>query len=115
MTADKTRTGLTIPDALASLSADPELVRIVEAMAHGFQLVDHADNRDFDGHEYWIEKCEGFPLKISIDRLISFGIIEPHSGYASGWRLADKWYRAYMRSTDELGDGRLHVPEVVLP
>ena len=112
---DITPAAQTVPDASASLIADPELVRIVEALAQGFQLVDHGDNRDFDGHEYWIEKCDGFPLKISIDRLILLGVIKPHPTHASGWALGDSWYRAYMRSTDELGDGRLYVPEEVLP
>lgn len=91
--------------------ADPELARIVEALSTGFRLVDRGDNRDFDGPEYWIEKSEGFPLKISIDRLIQLGVIVRHPTHAHGWALGDKWRRAYMRSTDELGDGRLYVPE----
>lgn len=91
--------------------ADPELRRVVEALATGFKLVDHSDCRDFDGPEYWIEKCEGFRLTVSIDRLIQLGVVVHHPTHAHGWVLGDKWHRAYMRSTDELGDGRLYVPE----
>lgn len=91
--------------------ADDELHRVVAALAQGFKLTDHGDHRDFDGPEYWIEKREGFRLTVSIDRLIALGVIERHPTHASGWVLGDKWHRAYMRSTDELGDGRLYVPE----
>jgi hypothetical protein len=92
-------------------TADPEFSRVVEALATGFKLVDHGDHRDFDGADYWVEKREGFQLKISIDRLISLGVIESHPTHASGWVLGEKWRCAYMQSQAALGDGRLYVPE----
>ena len=89
--------------------ADPEVKRVVEALATGFSIRIE-DLGGWDGHEVWVEKREGFKLMIPLDRLADMGVIERHPTHAHGYRLTDKWHRAYLRSTDELGDGKLYVP-----
>lgn len=90
--------------------ADPEVKRVVEALATGFSIRVE-DLGGYDGYDVWVEKREGFRLTVPLERLTALGVIERHPTHAHGYRLTDKWHRAYMRSTDELGDGRLYVPE----
>jgi hypothetical protein len=94
--------------AADEIDADPEVKRVVEALATGF-TIRVEDLGGYDGHDYWVDKSERFRLIPPLDVLIRDGWIE--GGGGSTWKLTDKGRKAYLRSTDELGDGKLYVPE----
>lgn len=87
---------------------DEGVKRAIEAFAQGFQYRVH-DLGGYDGYEPWIEKIEGFKVSYAlIERLKREGWIESYG--ARGFKLTDAGHRAYMRSTDEMGDGKLTPP-----
>lgn len=88
--------------------ADREVNRVVTALATG-HLLRVTNLGGHDGREYRIEKREGFDLMVPLAQLIREGWIEEMGN--STWRLTDKGRLAYLRSADELGDGKLYVPE----
>ena len=98
----------TLP-TFAECAIEIDLRRVVEALATGFKIRVE-DLGEYDGHDVWIEKCERFRCPVALARLLQLGVIECHPTHAHGWRLTDAWHRAYMRSTDELGDGKLYAP-----
>lgn len=83
--------------------------QVVELLATGWSLRRH-DLGGYDGTEYRVEKNAGEVLPEEIRRLQRASFLE---SYPSGcdYRLSDKGHRAYLKSTDEMGDGRLEIPQ----
>ena len=95
---------------MADIATDDDagVKRAVEAFAQGFQYRVH-DLGGYDGYEPWIEKIEGFRVEYRLmERLAREGWIEPYG--ARGYQLTDAGRAAYIRSTDELQDGKLIPP-----
>lgn len=80
---------------------------VVEALATGYAA------RYEDGHTLYVTKTAGKVRPDTLDRLIREGWLE---GFANGggFRLSDAGLRSYLKSSDEMGDGKL-VPPVLLP
>jgi hypothetical protein len=79
---------------------------VVEALATGYAA------RYEDGHDLYVTKTAGKVRSDTLDRLMREGWLE---GFANGggFRLSDAGRKSYLRSTDEMGDGKL-VPPVLL-
>lgn len=87
--------------------ATAEVRTLIERLATGF-VIRTEDLGGYDGYDYWVEKSERYKLFGSdISRLIQDGWLESFNG---GYRLSDDGRKAYLRSTDELGDGKLYSP-----
>ena len=82
--------------------------QVVELLATGWSLR-RVDPGGYDGVEYLIERCEGVVLPEEIRRLMRAGFLEPYPN-GGGCRLSDKGLTAYLKSTDEMGDGKLEIP-----
>lgn len=86
---------------------DKELLAIIEKLATGG--ADYIASRDlggWDGHEHYLKKDEPEHMVTGwhIERLIQHGFIQ---GGPGGWRLSDAGRVAFIKSTDEMGDGKL--------
>src|SRR5271170_1323136 len=74
----------------------------------GFRIVID-DLGEYDGYEIWIRRTEG--MKISqreLDMFVKDGWLETYG--AHGYQISDEGRKAWLRSTDELGDGKLVPP-----
>lgn len=81
------------------------LPEIVQHLATGKII-----RREQEGHDpadYWLEIGRFKIPDNLIERMIREGWLQSFNG---GYRLTDAGHAAYMRSTDELGDGRLVSP-----
>ena len=88
---------------MTSLTAE----KVVELLATGWSLHRH-DLGGHDGVEYRVEKCAGEVLPREIRRLYSAGFLESYPS-GCGYRLSDKGHKAYMKSSDEMGNGKLEI------
>lgn len=87
--------------------ASAEVKQVVERLATGF-IIRAEDLGGYDGHDYWLEKSERHRMFADqISRMIQDGWLDSFNG---GYRLTDEGRKAYLRSTDELGDGKLYLP-----
>lgn len=89
------------------MSDEEQLRKVVEALATGFliRVIHHGGH---DGYSYEVQKCERFEIRgFLIEQMIKQGWLD---GFNGGFRLSDEGHKAYMRSTDELGDGKLIAP-----
>lgn len=84
-----------------------ETKSIIEKLAQYGWTIRSEDLGDHDGCEYWLQRCERYDISADIERLRREGWLEPFNG---GFRLSDEGRKAYLRSTDELGDGALIAP-----
>lgn len=84
-----------------------EIKNIIEKLAQQGWIIRTNDLGEYDGHEYMLEYSERHNVGHKLSRLIREGWIE---GFNGGFRLTDAGRMAYMRSTDELGDGVLRPP-----
>lgn len=82
------------------------LEEVVQHLASGWSLRDHGSH-GYDGPDYWMSRTAGRVRGDTIERLIREGWVQSYNG---GFSLTDEGHRAYMRSTDELGDGKLIAP-----
>lgn len=81
---------------------------VIEKLVQSGWVIRRHDLGEYDGHEYWLEKREGERLTaFDVQDLVKAGWLEPFNG---GFKLSDAGRAAYMRSTDELGDGKLISP-----
>jgi len=63
----------------------------------------------YDGYEIWIRRTEGMRIsQRELDMLIKDGWLEAYGAHS--WQLSDAGKKAWLRSTDELGDGKLRSP-----
>ena len=81
--------------------------QVIELLATGWSLR-RVDLGGYDGVEYLIERCEGGVLPEEIRRLMRAGFLEPYPN-GGGCRLSDKGLMAYLKSTDEMGTGKLEI------
>lgn len=80
---------------------------IARLVQPGWTIRTH-DLGGYDGREHWLEKHEGERLNDKdISDLLRDGWIRSFNG---GYELTDAGRAAHMRSTDELGDGKLIAP-----
>jgi hypothetical protein len=85
-----------------------DIKNVIGKLAQPGWLICTHDLGGFDGSEYWLEKREGERVTgHDIRVLMREGWLESFNG---GYRLSDAGRAAYMRSTDELGDGKLLAP-----
>lgn len=78
---------------------------VVQALASGYGMQrDDCDVR--------VVRSAGKVRSDTLQRLIDEGWLE---GYANGggWRLSDEGHKAYLRSSDEMGDGKLVAPRTI--
>lgn len=88
--------------------AAPRVKHIIDKLAQVGWTIRADSGRDYDAPEYWLVSGEGERvLSEEIEQLIRDGWLESFNG---GYRLSDAGRQAYMRSTDELRDGKLYVP-----
>lgn len=83
------------------LSNVPE---IVQALASGAVIRTEIDGYDRD---YRLDRGSPRVLSTTVVNMIRDGWLESFNG---GYRLTDGGKKAYLRSTDELGDGKLVPP-----
>ena len=82
-----------------------EIVEIVAALAGGYVIRTEIDEHD---REYFLDPPGARRLVAEqVSRLIREGWLESFNG---GYRLSDDGKKAYLRSTDELGNGKLVAP-----
>ena len=84
-----------------------EIRQIIEKLAQPGWTIRTNDLGEYDGYEYLLEFSERHDIGNKLSQLIREGWIE---GFNGGFRLTDAGHKAYMRSTDELGDGALRPP-----
>ena len=75
---------------------------VIERLASGYSM------RDDDELGFVVAKTAGKVRSDTIGKLMNGGWIERRNGC---WTLTDEGRKAFMRSTDELGDGKLIAPE----
>lgn len=90
--------------------SDPDAIRkIIGALATGFTLRCN-DNGGYDGYSYVVEKREGFEITgWLVEKLLREGWVNSRNGW---YELTDEGRKAYLRSTDEMGDGKLRAPSM---
>lgn len=89
-------------------ASDPKLdgfmrvEEVVQALASGYAA-------RWENDTLYVTKTEGRIRRDTLDRLMREGWLE---GFANGggFRLSDEGRKAYLKSTDELGDGKLVPP-----
>jgi hypothetical protein len=75
---------------------------IIPLLAGNYRLRD-------DGDYLWLTQTAGKVRDDTLHRLIEEGWVQRFPN-GSGFELTDEGRKAYMRSTDEMGDGILHPP-----
>lgn len=81
------------------------LEEAVEALATGYS----AYYQDDESQTLNVVKSAGRIRSDTRDRLMREGWVEGHAN-GGGFKLSDAGFRAYLRSQDELGDGKLVAP-----
>jgi hypothetical protein len=82
----------------------------IERLAQPDYLVRIENQGEYDGYRIWIKRTEGIEItQRELDMLIINGWLEPY-GAQGGYQLSDEGKKAWLRSTDELGDGKLRSP-----
>lgn len=83
---------------------------VIERLAQAGWAIRSHDLGGHDGHEWRLERAESFPLShADVERLRREGWLAP-SGAGSNYVLSDAGRLAFIRSTDEMGDGVLRLP-----
>src|SRR5271154_5126368 len=86
-----------------------DLKEVIERLAQtGYSIVSD-DQGGYDGYRIFVRRVEQYEITgRERDMLIMDGWITQPG--ASSWVLSDEGRKAYLRSTDELGDGKLVSP-----
>ena len=94
-------------------ASDPKLdgfmsvEEIVTCLATGWILRRHG-GRGYDGDTFTVERQAGEVRDDTLNRLMREGWLRSSNGLA--FFLSDEGHKAYLRSTDEMGDGKLIPP-----
>lgn len=83
-----------------------DVPQIVQALASG-AVIRTDGGRDHDPPDYILDSGSPRVLDTTVVNMIRDGWLESFNG---GYRLTDAGKCAYMRSTDEVGDGKLVAP-----
>jgi hypothetical protein len=84
---------------------DLTLADIVQLLAQSDHRIHVVDEGGFDGYSYRLQG-PSWDVSATFEQLLRDGWIEPAT-IGRGYVLSDRGRVAYLRSTDELGDGAL--------
>jgi hypothetical protein len=87
-----------------------DLKEVISRLAQPGYAVRVHDNGEYDGYSVYVERTEGVQITgRELEMLKADGWIE-FDGPRS-WKLSDEGRKAWLRSSDELGDGVLRAPK----
>ena len=84
----------------------------IERLAQSGYRVCVDDNGGYDGYSIWIRRTEGMQItQRELEMFVKDGWLTPYG--SNGYELSDAGRCAYLRSTDELQDGKLIPPNAL--
>jgi hypothetical protein len=86
-----------------------DVKEVISRLAQPGYSIRTYNNGEYDGYSIYVERIERMEItRRELDMLIKDGWVE--RPFASGWYLSDEGRKTWLRSTDELGDGKLRSP-----